>query len=166
MIFEGLKIKEALQKTTEEPSMVDRLIDSLVPLLPQLVMIMSMPKGQREQNPAFAFASQYAKSDPQIQEIFGSPEKRTAAIRRLDDRIGWRQADMILEIMGTTRPEDCPHEPEKENPPSERNEPQQQQPSAPNEAVPSGRLASGCLANRAGFGLPSKCRTPLTLRLV
>ena len=94
-----MDFKEALQPEEKE-SLVERLIDKLAPVIPQVLALATMPRGQLDNNPMVKMA----RSMPDVKTMTGDAEMLAMAIPKLDEIYGAQNVDDILAVAGVSRP--------------------------------------------------------------
>lgn len=120
MLHGVIDIKEALN---QKESVVDKVFTMVESVLPQVLSIMALNKQQQAQDYRVQMARTFVKANPDFKQVVGDPSKMAEFIARWDDHYGWEQTDGILSVIGIERPPECPHDPAKQKPINERQQP-------------------------------------------
>jgi hypothetical protein len=64
-------------------------------------------------------AKMYVKNDPNFSKLKNDPAEMAKFVNKLDDRIGWENADIILKVVEWDRPPQCERDPGKRYAPKE-----------------------------------------------
>lgn len=107
MLTSAIDMKELLQPNKPD-SLADKIFSMLETVGPQLLQIAQMSAAARARDPRIAMAKQFVEHNPDFQALDNSPESKAALVRKLDTFYGWQQTDAILQVMGWTRPDNCP----------------------------------------------------------
>jgi hypothetical protein len=122
MIMNALDIKQLLNPPQETIS--DKIFRVVETVAPQILQI-AATAAQNHTRPtgiAVDMAKMYVKSDPDCTKLQKNLEEMIKFVNRLDDRIGWENADVVLGVVEWTRPDECVRDPEKRLPPSQATE--------------------------------------------
>lgn len=94
-----MDFKDAMQPVEKE-SLVERLIDKLAPVVPQVLALASLPRQQMENNPM----TKMARNMPDVKAMTSDAEMLALAIPKLDAIYGAQNVDDILAVAGVERP--------------------------------------------------------------
>ncbi len=94
-----MDFKESIQPEEKE-SLVEKLIDKLAPVIPQVLALATMPRQQMDNNPMVKMA----RGLPDVKAMTGDPEMLAMAIPKLDEVYGAQNVDDILAVAGVVRP--------------------------------------------------------------
>jgi hypothetical protein len=117
MVMSAMDIKEMMNPAKETLS--DKIFKIVEMVAPQILNIAAAAAQNRQppRGPAVDMAKMYVKADPDFAKLRNDPVEMEKFVRRLDDRIGWENADVVLNVVEWTRPENCVREPAKKYPP-------------------------------------------------
>ncbi len=96
-----MDFKESMQPEEKE-SLVERLIDKLAPVVPQVLALATMPRGQLDTNPMVKMA----RNMPDVKAMTTDPEMFAMAVPKLDEIYGAQNVDDILAVAGVVRPQE------------------------------------------------------------
>lgn len=94
-----MDFKESMQPEEKE-TLVERLIDKLAPVVPQVLALATMPRPQLDSNPMVKMA----RNMPDVKAMTGDAEMLAMAVPKLDEIYGAQNVDDILAVAGVTRP--------------------------------------------------------------
>ncbi len=94
-----MDFKESLQPEEKE-TLVERLIDKLAPVIPQVLALAAMPRPQLESNPMVKMA----RNMNEVKAMANDPEMLAMAVPKLDEVYGAQNVDDILAVAGIARP--------------------------------------------------------------
>lgn len=129
MIMGTIDIKEMVNGKKE--SAVDRIFGMVEKAMPVIVELAQAGKAQRENDFRYKAAAGMIEQNPDFQKIINNEEERKAAVLRWDEYFGFEQCDMILEVAGISRPEECPRQESQRKPKGMREESTDGQENAP-----------------------------------
>lgn len=94
-----MDFKESLQPEEKE-SLVEKLIDKLAPIVPQVLALATMPRQQMETNPLV----QMARKTKDVRTLSEDAEMLAMAVPKLDEIYGTQNVDDFLAVAGIQRP--------------------------------------------------------------
>lgn len=94
-----MDFKESMQPEEKE-TLVERLIDKLAPVVPQVLALATMPRPQLDSNPMVKMA----RNMPDVQAMTRDAEMLAMAVPKLDEIYGAQNVDDILAVAGVVRP--------------------------------------------------------------
>ncbi len=94
-----MDFKESIQPEEKE-SLVERLIDKLAPVVPQVLALATMPRAQMDTNPMVKMA----RNMPDVKAMANDAEMLAMAVPKLDEIYGAQNVDDILAVAGVVRP--------------------------------------------------------------
>jgi len=94
-----MDFKESIQPEEKE-SLVERLIEKLAPMVPQVLALATMPRQQLDNNPMVKMA----RNMPDVRQMTGDAEMLRMAVPKLDEIYGAQSVDDILAVAGVSRP--------------------------------------------------------------
>jgi hypothetical protein len=118
MVLGALDIKEALSGNQKE-GLADKIFRVIEGVAPQILSIAATTAEARaaQNHPMVKVAKNYVASNPDFVALKNNPAELKKEFEKLDDFFGWRQTDIITQVMGWERPQDCLRDPVKENAP-------------------------------------------------
>lgn len=119
MIMNALDIKQLLNPPQETLS--DKIFRVVEGVVPQILTIAAnaSQNHQAPKGPIVDMAKGYVQSDPDFNKLKSDPVEMIKFVSKLDDRIGWENADIILGVVGWERPVQCVRDPGKRHPPAQ-----------------------------------------------
>lgn len=94
-----MDFKESIQPEEKE-TLVERLIEKLAPVVPQVLALASMPRQQLDTNPMVKMA----RSMPDVKAMTADADMLKMAVPKLDEIYGAQNVDDILAVAGVVRP--------------------------------------------------------------
>lgn len=94
-----MDFKESIQPEEKE-SVVERLIEKLAPIVPQVLALATMPRQQMEANPMVKMA----RNMPDVKAMTTDADMLAMAVPKLDEIYGAQSVDDILSVAGVVRP--------------------------------------------------------------
>lgn len=91
---------KASMEPEEKETLVERLIEKLAPIVPQVLALATMPRQQLDSNPMV----QMARKMPDVKAMANDAEALAIAVPKLDEIYGAQNVDDILAVAGVTRP--------------------------------------------------------------
>jgi len=119
MVLSAMDIKELMNPAKE--TVGDKIFRVVESLLPQIMAVAAAAQQnhQRPQGPIVDMAKSYVQSNPDFEKLKNDSVEMAKFVNRLDDRMGWENADVVLGVVEWTRPPECPRDPGKRHPPQE-----------------------------------------------
>ena len=119
LVMSALDIKEMLNPPKETLS--DKIFRVVEMVAPQILTIATQAAQthQPPQGPAVDIAKIYVKGNPDFEKLKNNAEEMAKFVSKLDARIGWENADVILQVVEWQRPQSCPRDPSRRYPPQE-----------------------------------------------
>lgn len=119
MVMSAMDIKEMMNPAKE--SLSDKIFRVVEMVAPQIITIAAQAaqNHQPPSGPAVAMTKMYVKSDPDFEKLKQDPIEMAKFVQRLDDRIGWENADVVLAVVEWERPSICVRDPAKRYPPQQ-----------------------------------------------
>lgn len=116
MIMNALDIKQLLNPPQETLS--DKIFRVVEGVVPQILTIAAnaSQNHQPPKGPIVEMAKGYVQQDPDFNKLKSDPVEMCKFVSKLDDRIGWENADIILGVVGWERPAQCVRDPAKRGP--------------------------------------------------
>jgi hypothetical protein len=117
MVKNALNVKELFEGQKE--GLADKVFRLIESVAPHILPVLAMGPAQRQFDPRWMIAQQYASNAPEIQQLRDNPLELKKLVQNLDETIGWEQTDQILTLMTKgvlTRPDDCPRRAEQQFP--------------------------------------------------
>lgn len=113
MIMNALDIKQLLNPPQE--TLADKIFRVVESVVPQVLTIAANASQKHEQpkGPMVEMAKAYVRSDPDFSKLKSDPAEMMKFVQKLDDRIGWENADIILNVVEWDRPPQCVRDPMK-----------------------------------------------------
>lgn len=117
MIKNVVDLKELVTPQQETLSdKVFRLIEGVAPHIMSIAATAASTQAAKS-NPLVGMAKGYIDKNPDFQALKENPDEMKKTVTRMDDFFGWEQTDMIMNVMGWARPDYCPRDPAKKEPP-------------------------------------------------
>ncbi len=119
MVMSAMDIKEMMNPAKETLS--DKVFKIVEMVAPQILSI-AATAAQRNQPPTglpVDMAKMYVKANPDFDKLKKDPAEMMKFVSRLDDHIGWENADMVLAVVEWERPATCTRDPLKRYPPQQ-----------------------------------------------
>jgi hypothetical protein len=118
MIKGAVDVKQLLNPPAETlGDKIFRVVESVAPQILSIAQQAAQNQAAMARNPMVGMAKDYVNKNPDFQALRGNPVEMKKTIDRMDDFFGWRQTDTIIEVIGIQRPENCPRDPAKKEPP-------------------------------------------------
>jgi hypothetical protein len=119
LIMNALDIKQLLNPPQE--TLADKIFRVVENVVPQILTIAANASQTHQQpkGPMVDVAKMYVKSDPDFSKLKNDPAEMAKFVNKLDDRIGWENADIILKVVEWDRPPQCERDPGKRYAPKE-----------------------------------------------
>lgn len=119
LIMNALDIKQLLNPPQE--TLADKIFRVVENVVPQILTIAANASQTHQQpkGPMVDVAKMYVKNDPNFSKLKNDPAEMAKFVNKLDDRIGWENADIILKVVEWDRPPQCERDPEKRYAPKE-----------------------------------------------
>lgn len=117
MVMSAMDIKELMNPQKETLS--DKIFKVVEMVAPQILQIAAnaAQTHQPPRGPAVDVAKMYVKANPDFEKLKNDPAEMMKFVERLDDRIGWENADVVLGVVDWQRPTNCVRDPAKRYPP-------------------------------------------------
>lgn len=120
MVLSAMDIKEMMNPPKETVAdkifrMVEMIIPQILTIAAQAQAAQTSPKG-----PLVDMAKSYVNSSPDFEKLKSNPDEMAAFVEKLDNRIGWENADVILKVVEWERPPECVRDPSKRYPPQKQ----------------------------------------------
>lgn len=119
MVLSAMDIKEMMNPPKETVS--DKIFRMVESLLPQIMAVAAAAQqtNQRPTGPVVEIAKKYVQSNPDFEKLKNDSAEMAKFVNRLDERMGWENADVVLGVVEWERPQECPRDPSKRLPPQE-----------------------------------------------
>ena len=118
MIKGAVDVKTLLNPPAETlGDKIFRVVESVAPQILSIASQAAQNQATLARNPMVGMAKDYVNKNPDFQAIRNNPAEMKKTIDRMDEFFGWRQTDTIIEVIGISRPENCPRDPAKKEPP-------------------------------------------------
>jgi hypothetical protein len=117
MVMSAMDIKELMNPPKETLS--DKIFRVVEMVAPQILTIAAnaAQTHQPPTGPAVDIAKMYVGANPDFAKLKNDPVEMQKFVERLDDRIGWENADVVLGVVEWQRPPNCVRDPAKRYPP-------------------------------------------------
>lgn len=106
MVMGTIDLKQALEGNKE--TIADKIFGMIENVAPQIMQIATLSAQQRTFDPRVAAAKGFMSVSPDFQTMKNDPAVKKIVVDRLDDYFGWEQTDVIMEVAGDKRPDECP----------------------------------------------------------
>jgi hypothetical protein len=118
MIKGAVDVKQLLNPPAETlGDKIFRVVESVAPQILTIASQAAQNQAALGKNPMVGMAKSYVDRNPDFQALRNNPVEMKKTIDRMDDYFGWRQTDAIIEVIGMPRPDNCPRDPMKKEPP-------------------------------------------------
>ena len=118
MIKGTVNLKELLNPPAETiGDKIFRVVESVAPQILQIAATTAQNAAAMKNSPMAGMAREYVNKDPDFQALRNNPAELKKTVDKMDNYFGQRQADMIMEVIGWQRPDFCPRDPSKQEPP-------------------------------------------------
>jgi hypothetical protein len=116
MVMSAMDIKEMMNPAKETLS--DKIFRVVEMVAPQILTIAAQAQATKQppHGPAVDMAKMYVNANPDFEKLKNDPAEMKKFVDRLDDRIGWENADVVLTVVEWPRPAYCPRDPNKRFP--------------------------------------------------
>jgi hypothetical protein len=120
MVMSAMDIKQMMNPEKETVS--DKIFRVVEMVAPQILTIAATAAQNQQppRGPAVDIAKMYVKSNPDFEKLKNDPAEMVKFVQRLDERIGWENADVVLAVVEWGRPQNCPRDPAKRYPPQDQ----------------------------------------------
>jgi len=118
MIKGAVDVKTLLNPPAETlGDKIFRVVESVAPQILTIASQAAQNQAVMARNPMVGMAKSYVNNNPDFQALRNNPAELKKTVDKMDNFFGQRQSDLIMEVIGWQRPEFCPHDPSKMEPP-------------------------------------------------